>query len=236
MFGLTLLKTCATVAVIAAATWAGAGSASTITSTSVLLTTSDVGTSWTVDYTCTYDPACAGASAQANFTLTTVATTATQVKWGFNVVFSNTSTSSAGGFLTSTGFNTGPNATMSGFTNYSGGGDLATNWHGGAGSVPGMSTELCIWDGSNCSASNTHTMTPGNTDKVSFTLTTGLQTSLTMDNFAVKEAGVGPCDGTSYEFGGKVRVPAPVPLPAGGLMLVGGLGALGAARRRRKAA
>lgn len=39
-----------------------------------------------------------------------------------------------------------------------------------------------------------------------------------------------------YEFDDPDRAPAPIPLPAGGLLLLGALGGLGLAKRRRKAA
>jgi hypothetical protein len=226
MFGLNLIKTSAVAAVLAVAGWAGAASATTVT-------TSDVGTSWSVDMTCTTNANCAGVSSEVTYTLVSVDTSnPNQVVWNMSMTIANTSsqfvtgTSSSTGYLTAVGFDTDPNATMSNFTNVAGG----TTWGGGPGSIPSTTTELCVWDGANCSASGNHAMTYGTSDQVTFSLTTlGSGTSLTFDGEAVKFAGVGPRK-ASYEFG----TPAPVPLPAAGLLLLGGLGALGAAKRRRR--
>lgn len=218
MFGLKGFKTIAATAALVVASWAGAASAATVT-------TGDVGTSWTVDFTCSVDAGCSGVTEQAVFTLTGVASTATQTVWSMSMVLTNTSSTS--NFLTAIGFNTDPDAVMS---NVSGSGTI---WDGGAGSIPSTTTELCVWDGNNCSAGNNHYLGTGASDTVTFDLTTALSTSLSFDNYAVKAVSV--AGGPSYEFGG-TEVP-PVPLPATGILLIGALGGLGLAKRRwRKAA
>lgn len=232
------LFTCVRAAALAVGAVVGFGisgaSAATVTDSSVSLTTGDVGFSWTVQFDCTSSPDCAGQSQEVVFTMTSVTTGASSVQWGFEAVISNTSSTNTG-FVTSVGFNTDPNATVGGVSNYSGGTDsyLASDWEAGAGSVPSVNTELCVWIGNSCTATGSdHTMTPGTEDKVSFVVTTqGTGTSLTFDNYGIKVQGVAPTGG-SFEYGGTVQV-APVPLPAAMPLLLVGLGALGAVARRR---
>ena len=100
-------------------------------------------------------------------------------------------------------------------------------------SIPGFgNTELCVFDGNNCSAANNHAVIPATQDRIGFTLTTGLVDELSFTDFAVKWAGVGR---DSFEAGGSISV-APVPLPAAGGLLLAGLAGLVALRRKRIAA
>ena len=215
-----------------------AASAATVTSTSAALTSSDAGYSWTVDFICSPSLPCNASptvelTARAVFTLTTVVINASTVSWGINLVLTNTSASGVGGALTAMGFNTDPDAVLSGIVDSAADGTVFSGGSGGAAGIPGYQTELCVWDGNNCQAANEKTMTAGEGNTMSFILTTaGLGTLLTFDNFAVKVAGAGLPQ--SYEFGG--TIPAPVPLPAAGGFLLLGLGALVALRRKQKSA
>jgi hypothetical protein len=218
---------------------AAPASAATVTATSATVTTADTGFSWTVDFICSTALPCNGGdpgmtlSAQAVFTLTSVAVSATDVMWGINLVVSNNS--SVAGFLTAMGFDTDPDATMGSVADSNSDGIV---FAGGTGAIPGFGTELCVWDGANCSAANDHSMTQGVSDTMDFVLTAlGTGTSLTFDNFAVKVAGAG-LQGGSYEFGGTIgeQPPAPVPLPAAGGLLLAGLGGLVVLRRKQKSA
>ncbi len=212
-------------------------SAATVTTSSATVTTADSGFSWTVDFICSTALPCNGGdpgmtlSAQAVFTLTSVVTSATDVVWGINLVVSNNST--VAGFLTAMGFATDPDAAMGSVTDSNADGIV---FAGGTGAIPGFGTELCVWDGANCSAAGNHSMTQGVSDTMNFVLTTlGTGASLTFDNFAVKVAGAG-LDGGSFEFGGTIgeQPPAPVPLPAAGGLLLAGLGGLLLLRRKQK--
>ena len=210
--------------------------AATVTTTSASVTNADAGFSWTVNFICSAALPCNGGNpgvtltASAVFTLTSVITSASTVQWGINLVLSNTGTD---GFLTAMGFNTDPNAVLGSLVDSALDGIV---FSGGAGAIPGFNTELCVWDGNSCTAANDHDLTTGLSDTMSFVLTTGLSSVLDFTNFAVKVAGAGQSDG-SFEFGGTIgTTPAPVPLPAAGGLLLVGLGALVALRRKQKAA
>ena len=215
-----------------------AANAATVTSTSASVTGADAGFSWTVDFICSPTLPCnetptVTLTARAVFTLTSVLVNASTVTWGINLVLTNTSASGVGGALTAMGFNTDPDAVLSGIVDSAADGTVFSGGSGGSAGIPGFKTELCVWDGNNCRAANEKTMTAGDTNTMSFILTTaGLGTLLSFDNFAVKVAGAGLPQ--SYEFGG--TIPAPVPVPAAGGLLLLGLGALAALRRKQKAA
>jgi hypothetical protein len=204
--------------------------AATLTDTSATLTTADANFSWTVDFICSSALPCNGGdpvdtlTASAVFTLTSVSNGA----WAFNLVLTNTSASAVEGFLTALGFNTDPNATMTNFVDSDADG---IQFVGGSGAIPGYNTELCVWEGPVCQGGGPdHSLTSGKSDTMSFVLNTAVDAaSLMFSNFAVKVQGAGP-EGGSYEFGG--RIPAPVPLPAAGGLLLAGLGGLALLKRK----
>lgn len=232
----------ATLAIGAMGLGAAPAAAATLTTTSATLGASDVGTTFTVDFSCSAPLGCSGGVPQgtlsgwAEFRLTGFDNTTQpgETWWDFEVRIRNTSNALAGGFLTALGFAADPNAILDGVWNANSDG---INWNGGAGSIPGFSTtELCLRNGNNCSAANEHDMIPGRQDRMGFSLTTTSGSSLLLSNFVMRFAG-NNVTGGSYATAGTIRGGiTPVPLPAAGGMLLLGLAGLALVRRGRKAA
>lgn len=215
-------------------------SAATITSTSATVSGSDVGTSWEVNYICSAAFPCNGGTpfgtlgARTTFSLLEYVEDAGMAYWKIDLTIRNTSNLLAGGFLTAIGFSTDPDAVIDSFWDAN---SVLADWVVGNGSIPGFgNTEICVYDGNNCSAANDHVMTPGTQDRVTFWLETDLSdgSSLTFSDFAARWAGNAVTEG-SFDAGGTIKV-APVPLPAAGGLLLLGLGGLALLRRGRKAA
>lgn len=183
-------------------------------STAISLGTGDAGTTWSVDF------ANSDVSGTGIFTLNSISGNV----WNFALTISNSVGSVSGSRLVSLGFNANPDAAISIAS-----GDTS-GWDAGSGQGA-VSTELCVWDGNNCNGGGNGGLLPGQSVAIAFNLTTGsLTDTLVMDHFGVKFQSV---NGSSVELPGTIST---VPLPATGVLLIGGLGGLAALKRRRKSA
>jgi hypothetical protein len=231
-----IIKVASLVAGLALGAFGMTANAASLTTSTATVTSGDVGYSFAVDFICSAALPCVGGNpgttlaGQAVFKLTSVTNVSGAVKWGIKLVLSNTGMAGA---LTAMGFATNPNATLGSVTDSSWDGVV---FGGGAGQIPGFSgTELCVFDGYGCSSTYQQELTKGKSNTMNFVLTTASGVSaLTFSDFAAQIAGVGIYCRT-YDMAGRLQVAA-VPLPAGGGLLLAGLGGLALVRRKRKAA
>jgi hypothetical protein len=232
----------AVLALGAAGLSATAALAATITTTSATISSSDINTSFQVNYVCSATGSCNGGTpdttlrARTNYTLVNYAEANGKGYWLIDLVIRNTSALAAGGFLSAAGFSTDPDAAVDSFLNPN---VILANWgvQGGTNQFPGFpTTEVCVFAGTSCADTSNAAMTSGKLDRVQFWLETdlSLSDSLTFTGFTARWAGVGQ-DNNGYGARGRIKV-APVPLPAAGGMLLVALFGLAAMRRARKTA
>ena len=207
MFGLTAFKTTAAAAVIAAASWAGAASASTV---------EYVGTGQGTTYTIAFDDDTSG---QIGVTVTATGSSADMLGLGFDWAGTALDPNLATGDFVFVSSNTNEGITRVCVGAITCGGGL--NFNGtGVGSF-----DYIVRMGAQGSANGLIT------DFSFYILTDESLDAVLTDSFGIRAQST---EAGSIKLIDFTRV-AEVPLPAAGLLLLGGLGVLGAAKRRRKA-
>lgn len=205
------------------------------TSGAVTLSADDVGSSFDVDYSYNYF----GTELSAESSWTLAAYDALNGFWDVMVTIANTGAAR----IVSFGFATDPTASaVSILTN-----DAVVDWGVGTtgsgrdnvGQFPGLFTaDFCVFGGNNCSGGGNEGLTnPGTAENPqSSTLLLRIAAAdtdvLDFSQFAIRYQSI-PTGTGSFSFEGTPV--APIPLPAGGVLLLGALGAFAFARRRKAA-
>lgn len=221
----TTMKALASAVVVAAMFAGGAAQAATVSPGAI-------GTTFTYDFAKTHEGV--NLSAVSLWKLTDYTSDATDALWTFQVDVTNTTVDQAGdNRLTIWGFDTDPESSVNK------GDKPASDWFFAQDSqVPGLSKyQICANSNhdKNCSGGGGDGLSEGAGVTFNFTIKTALADPLKFTSLFVRYQSVGHKDG-SIAFVGVEREPvAPVPLPAAGFLLLGGLGALGLARRRKAA-
>ena len=191
---------------------AGASSAATVTSDSVILGSEDDGFSWFVDW----EGELGGETLSATSTWTFDGEDGDT--WSFSLDIENNS--SDGARVTAWGFDSDPTA-----ADFS----VATSGWSSEDGQGVMNSDHCS-SSNNCPGGGGGGILAGASQVFSFSFESG-EDELTLDNFLLRLQSVGTSNELSTVL---VGTPSPVPLPAAGWLLLGGLGGLAAMKRRRK--
>lgn len=211
-------------------------------SAAVVLGSTDVGSTFTISFNgFTGSPAgvIPGLSADIQFTLTSFVSTANTSSWGFSYIISNTSGAPVTASRLSTfGFDTNPNVNT-GSTSASGIFSSITYNANQPNQAPDV--ELCF-SAQSCPGGGGGGVTQGNTGSGGFILGfTSAITELTLSDFVIRwqaltYPGVAGGSGSGTETGCEGRNCEDINVPEPGTLALLGLGAIGFAIRRRRAA
>lgn len=153
--------------------------------------------------------------------------------WSFSVLIDNNSSYDAGtgetNRITSFGFTTDPSATNISVTSAGWDGVVDTSGINGAG-YQHFDIEACVYNGSTCTGGGNEGVAGLQSETVDLSFYYGGGSDLEFTSFATRWQSIGEGGDDSMVLGPTT----PIPLPAAGWLLLGGVAGLGALARRQK--